>query len=140
MLRCVCVRAQVFAEQPSVQQTISILRGLRKRYEGYHGACRGSVHAGLIPKARSRKAMLYFRAELPVQGLWEKPAKTPSRQTLLYRFFFFAHVHAYMLLQLAVKGEVQETHSHLTSAPTSTQAHVHVCMHTQTCNRRHRHF
>mmetsp|Transcript_3666 Transcript_3666/g.9911 ORF Transcript_3666/g.9911 Transcript_3666/m.9911 type:complete len:1013 (+) Transcript_3666:189-3227(+) len=28
---------QVFADQPSVQQTISILRGLRKRYEGYHG-------------------------------------------------------------------------------------------------------
>ena len=30
-------RAQVFVDQPSVQDTISILRGLRERYELHHG-------------------------------------------------------------------------------------------------------
>ncbi len=34
----VCVwRAQVYVEQPSVAQTVSILRGLRERYEVHHG-------------------------------------------------------------------------------------------------------
>ncbi|GFH10900.1 uncharacterized protein HaLaN_06300, partial [Haematococcus lacustris] len=27
---------QIFVEQPSVEQTVSILRGLRPRYERYH--------------------------------------------------------------------------------------------------------
>lgn len=33
---CACV-AQVYVDQPTVAQTVSILRGLRERYELHHG-------------------------------------------------------------------------------------------------------
>lgn len=52
---------QVLAEEPTVEDTISILRGLKERFEIYHGV---NIHDRAIVKSVSFIRSIYFRSLL----------------------------------------------------------------------------
>lgn len=52
---------QVLAEEPTVEDTISILRGLKERFEIYHGV---NIHDRAIVKSICFIRSIYFRSLL----------------------------------------------------------------------------